>query len=70
MKWILIVPIRCYQICLSPLLPSACRYSPTCSAYAIEALKKHGFFKGGWLAFKRILRCQPFGGYGHDPVPD
>ena len=61
--------IRFYQICISPLTPPACRYTPTCSQYAIEAIKKYGPFKGGWLAFKRILRCNPFGGSGYDPVP-
>lgn len=61
--------IRFYQICISPLTPPACRYTPTCSQYAIGAIKKYGPFKGGWLAFKRILRCNPFGGSGYDPVP-
>ena len=58
-----------YQKCISPYLPSSCRYTPTCSQYAVEALKKHGLFKGGWLAFRRILRCHPWGGSGYDPVP-
>lgn len=66
---ILIVPIRLYQVLLSPLLPNACRYQPTCSHYAVEALKKHGPVKGLYLAVKRILRCHPWGGEGHDPVP-
>lgn len=58
-----------YRKCISPLTPASCRYTPTCSQYAVEALKKYGLFKGGWLAFKRILRCHPWGGSGYDPVP-
>ena len=73
LKQILIAPflllIRFYQKFISPYLPKSCRYTPTCSQYAVEALKKHGLFKGGWLAFKRILRCHPWGGSGYDPVP-
>ena len=61
--------IKGYQSFLSPLFPPTCRYQPTCSQYAVEALKKFGLFKGGWLAFKRILRCQPWGGSGYDPIP-
>ena len=61
--------IRFYRGAISPLTPSSCRYTPTCSAYAIEALQKHGLWKGSWLAFKRILSCHPWGGSGHDPVP-
>lgn len=61
--------IRLYQKFLSPLLGAQCRYTPTCSQYAVEALQKYGALKGGWLAFKRILSCNPFGGHGHDPVP-
>ena len=69
--WIapLIFLIRVYQNGISPYLPASCRYQPTCSHYAIEALKKHGLFKGGWLAAKRILSCHPWGGSGYDPVP-
>ena len=66
---LLILPIRMYQLFISPWLPPACRYVPTCSQYAIEALRKHGPFKGLWLAVKRILRCHPWGGSGYDPVP-
>ncbi len=73
LKRILIFPfvvlIRFYQIVISPLTPASCRYSPTCSHYSLEALKKHGFFKGGWLAIKRIVSCNPWGGSGYDPVP-
>ncbi len=61
--------IRFYQLVISPILPSACRYTPTCSAYGIEALKKHGAIKGSVLTIKRILRCNPWGGHGEDPVP-
>ena len=65
----LILLIRLYQITLSPWLGKSCRYTPTCSNYGIEAIKKYGFFKGGWLTFKRILSCNPWGGSGYDPVP-
>lgn len=74
MKKLLIAPfiflIRGYQLLISPLLPASCRYTPTCSSYALEALRKHGLIKGGWLALKRIFSCHPWGGSGHDPVPD
>tara|TARA_B100000900_G_scaffold262266_1_gene223513 strand:- start:712 stop:933 length:222 start_codon:yes stop_codon:yes gene_type:complete len=66
---IFIVPIKIYQILISPLLGPSCRFTPTCSQYTIEAIQKHGPFKGGWLGFRRILRCHPWGGCGHDPVP-
>jgi len=61
--------IRFYQAAISPYFPSTCRFSPTCSHYGVEALKKHGLFKGGWLTIKRIARCHPWGGKGYDPVP-
>lgn len=61
--------IRFYQITISPYTPSACRFHPTCSQYALEALKKHGILRGGQLALKRIFSCHPWGGSGHDPVP-
>ena len=61
--------IRLYQITLSPWLGGACRYTPTCSNYGIEALQKHGAFKGGWLTIKRVVSCNPWGGSGYDPVP-
>lgn len=66
---VLILPIRLYQRCISPLTPPACRFTPTCSQYAVEAIRKHGPFKGFWLAVKRISRCHPWGGSGYDPVP-
>lgn len=65
----LIIPIKIYQWTLSPFLGQQCRYQPTCSHYAIEAIRKHGPFKGGWLAIKRIISCNPWGGSGYDPVP-
>jgi putative membrane protein insertion efficiency factor len=64
-----IIIIKIYQLLISPLFPSSCRYSPTCSHYTLEALNKHGLFKGGWLGIKRISKCHPWGGSGHDPVP-
>jgi uncharacterized protein len=66
---ILVFLIRVYQVVLSPLLGPSCRYTPTCSSYGIEALRKHGPLKGGWLTFKRFLSCNPWGGSGYDPVP-
>ena len=70
MKRVLLVLIRFYQKRISPAFPSRCRFSPTCSQYALEAIEKYGPWKGGWLAFRRFLRCQPFykGDY-FDPVP-
>ena len=67
--WILLVPVYFYRSAISPLLPPSCRYTPTCSQYTIEALKKHGPFKGAYLSAKRILSCNPWGGSGYDPVP-
>ncbi len=67
--WIGIVPVRAYQWFISPLLGPNCRYEPTCSAYAIEALQDHGLLRGGWLTMRRLLRCHPWGGSGYDPVP-
>jgi putative membrane protein insertion efficiency factor len=67
--FILIIPVRIYQWVISPMIGPSCRYTPTCSVYSVQALKKHGPFKGFWLATKRILSCNPWGGSGHDPVP-
>jgi len=64
-----IILIRGYQLFISPLLPPTCRYSPSCSHYGIDALKKHGAFTGSWLTIKRILRCHPWAKGGYDPVP-
>ena len=69
MKRVLIFGVRAYQVGLSPLLPASCRYYPTCSAYAIEALDRHGALRGSWLALRRLLRCHPFRPGGYDPVP-
>ncbi len=69
MRHVLIVLVRGYQIVLGPLLPAACRYVPSCSVYAIEALEKHGALRGGWLAMRRVARCHPFRRGGYDPVP-
>ena len=66
---ILITPVKIYQLMISPFMPASCRHLPTCSEYAIEALKTHGIFTGTWLAVKRILRCHPWGTHGYDPVP-
>ncbi|MCK0137529.1 membrane protein insertion efficiency factor YidD [Aliiroseovarius sp. F47248L] len=67
--YLLSLPIRAYRMVLSPWVGWSCRYQPTCSAYALEALQKHGAIKGGWLATKRIARCNPWGSCGYDPVP-
>jgi putative membrane protein insertion efficiency factor len=66
---VFIVLIKIYQYFISPLTGASCRYTPTCSQYAVEAIKKYGGFKGGWLTIKRIASCNPWGGHGHDPVP-
>jgi putative membrane protein insertion efficiency factor len=64
-----ILLIRFYKAAISPFLGAACRYTPTCSQYGIEALQKHGPFKGLWLTIKRVVSCNPWGGHGYDPVP-
>jgi putative membrane protein insertion efficiency factor len=66
---LLVVLVRGYQLAISPLLPPACRYTPTCSQYAIDALRQHGAMKGSWLALRRLGRCHPFRPGGYDPVP-
>jgi len=66
---VMILIARAWQIGPSRILPSSCRFAPSCSAYAIEALSRYGALKGGWLALRRILRCHPWGGHGYDPVP-
>ena len=69
MRTLLILLVRAYQVTLSPLFSGCCRFEPSCSNYMIEALKRHGVFKGLYLGIRRLLRCHPFGGSGYDPVP-
>jgi len=69
-KRLLVICIRAYQAGVSPLLPASCRFTPTCSEYARQAVESHGAARGSWLAAKRVARCHPFGGRGLDPVPD
>jgi putative membrane protein insertion efficiency factor len=64
-----VLPIRLYQLLVSPLTPKSCRFLPTCSHYAVEAISTHGVLHGGWLAARRVLRCHPWGTWGYDPVP-
>jgi hypothetical protein len=68
-SWVLTLPIMFYQTCISPFTPPSCRFTPTCSEYARQALRKHGPIKGLALAIWRVLRCNPWGGSGYDPVP-
>ena len=70
LAWPFIGLVKLYRVAISPWLGMNCRYQPTCSEYAIEALRRHGIFRGGWLALKRIGRCHPWGGSGYDPVPE
>jgi putative membrane protein insertion efficiency factor len=67
--FIALIPVYFYRFCISPFTFASCRYTPTCSEYALQAIKKYGPFKGGWLAVKRIGRCHPWGGHGYDPLP-
>lgn len=69
LAFVLSLPVRAYRVTFSPVVGHNCRYQPTCSAYALEALDRHGAFRGGYLAARRILRCHPWGGHGYDPVP-
>ena len=69
MKRVLLALVRFYRRAISPFRPPCCRYTPTCSKYALEAIEKYGALKGGWMAFRRILRCNPFHKGGYDPVP-
>lgn len=67
--WLMTLAVRFYQLCISPMLGPSCRFTPTCSQYAVEALRRHGPLRGTLLTLKRILRCHPWGGSGYDPVP-
>ncbi|RFZ84315.1 membrane protein insertion efficiency factor YidD [Mucilaginibacter terrenus] len=67
--WFFLLVIKFYQYFISPITGASCRYTPTCSQYGAEAIRKYGPFKGGWLTVKRIASCNPWGGHGHDPVP-
>ena len=69
LAWPLIGLVRLYQRCISPFTPPSCRFTPTCSQYAVEALRRHGPLKGLWLTLRRLARCHPWGGSGYDPVP-
>ncbi len=69
LRHIFLIPVYFYRYAISPMKPPSCRYTPTCSAYTVEAILKHGIFKGGWLSIKRITSCHPWGGHGYDPVP-
>lgn len=69
LAWPLIILVRCYRVAISPWLGIHCRFQPSCSSYAIEALQQHGILRGSWMAVKRIGRCHPWGGSGYDPVP-
>ncbi len=69
MAWLISLPIRAYRIVFSPWVGHNCRYQPTCSAYAMEALQRHGAWRGTWLTLRRIGRCHPLGRSGYDPVP-
>lgn len=70
LAWPLLVLVWIYRLAISPWLGNNCRFEPTCSKYALEALRQHGAFRGTWLAARRIARCHPWGGSGYDPVPD
>jgi len=69
LKYLFIGIVKFYRYCISPFTIASCRYTPSCSQYALDALQKYGAFKGGWLTIKRIFRCHPWGGHGYDPVP-
>ena len=70
LRTLVLLPVHFYRRFISRYTPDTCRFDPTCSGYALEAVQRHGVLRGGWLTVKRIARCHPFGGYGDDPVPD
>ncbi len=70
MKTLALSALRFYKARVSPNLPAACRYTPTCSEYAMEAIERHGVLRGGWLSTRRLLACNPFSRGGYDPVPE
>jgi len=70
MKWLALAPLHLYRRWISPMLPATCRYYPSCSNYAVQAIEKHGVLKGSWLGIKRLARCHPWAAGGVDPVPD
>ncbi len=70
LRWLALRTLRLYKRFISPLLPPACRFYPTCSVYTYEAIDRYGFFRGSWMGLKRLARCQPFHPGGYDPVPD
>jgi putative membrane protein insertion efficiency factor len=70
MAWLLLAGLRFYQACLSPLMPYGCKFYPSCSRYACQAIELHGARRGAWLALRRVLRCRPFSRGGYDPVPE
>jgi putative membrane protein insertion efficiency factor len=69
LRAVLIALIKLYRLTISPWIPARCRFTPTCSAYGLEAVERHGALKGSWLIVRRLARCQPWGGSGYDPVP-
>lgn len=69
MKWVMLALVRGYRYAISPMLGRNCRFVPSCSEYALEALERHGAIRGSWLAARRVCRCHPFSGGGYDPVP-
>lgn len=69
LRKLFLLPVYFYRVFISPLTPPACRFTPTCSQYMVDAVLKHGIIKGGWLGIKRLCKCHPWGGSGYDPVP-
>ena len=67
---LVLAPVYVYRYCISPFTPGSCRFQPTCSAYSVAAVRRHGVWRGGWLSLRRLARCHPWGGAGYDPIPD